>query len=109
FGDENIIGKATTSDCEENKSTLLISYALKHADAKQKAKLKKLYGKKGITKREHETIKQIFIETGALAYSEKKIKSLTAEAQKIIPQLTKDETKQKLLLELTNLLLKREK
>ncbi len=109
FGDNTEIGKSTTSDIEENKSTLFITYCLKHANAKQKAFLKSYYGKKDITKKHYEEIKTIFVTTGALTYCQNKIAELTAEAKKIIPSLTKDKTKQKLLAQFTDLLIKRNK
>src|ERR1700722_3607445 len=74
FGDEKTVGKSTTSDIEENKSTLLITYALKHTNQKQKKFLKQYYGQKNITKKQHEEIKKIFEQTSALAYSQNKIK-----------------------------------
>lgn len=109
FGDEKILGKPTNSDIEENKSTLLIIYALKHANKKQKHILKRYYGKKKITIKQREMIKEVFEKTGSLAYSQKQIKMLTSNAKAIIPILTKDKNKQILLTQLVDVLIERKK
>jgi geranylgeranyl pyrophosphate synthase len=46
FGDEREIGKSTTSDIEENKNTLLITYALEKATTAQRKILTRYYGKR---------------------------------------------------------------
>jgi geranylgeranyl diphosphate synthase, type I len=109
FGDETIIGKSTTSDIEENKSTLLITYALEHGNRQQQKILKTHYGQKKITKTQQEKIKEIFQVTGALIYSQNKIKKLTEQATPFIPHLTKNKISQKLLFDFANYLLAREK
>ena len=109
FGDEKTIGKSTTSDIEENKSTLFITYSLKHGNKQQLETLKKYYGKKHISEKQQEAIKQIFIETGAVSYSQKKIKTLTDSAKALIPQITKNKEKQTLLYEFTDYLTGRNK
>jgi len=109
FGDEKTIGKSTTSDIEENKSTLLITYALKHASKQQQIVLQTYYGRKKNTKKQHEMIKQIFIDTGALTYSQKKIKRLTKQAKALILKMTADKKNQKILYELAETLIQRQK
>ena len=107
FGDENTTGKSTTSDIEENKSTLLLTYIQQQGTNKQKELFKKYYGKKGITKEQHEIIKKIFIENGALAYSQKYMNKLVSKAKAVIPQITKNISKQELLHQLTEALVNR--
>jgi geranylgeranyl diphosphate synthase type I len=109
FGDEKILGKSTTSDIEENKSTLLITYALKHAKEQQKTILNNYYGKNKITKSQHKMIQKVFIDTGAVNYSKNKIKKLTNQTKSFIPQLSKNKTKQNLLGELADLVIERKK
>lgn len=109
FGDQEAIGKSTTSDIEENKSTLLLTHCLQHASEKQKAILETHYGKKGITTQQHEAIKKIFQDTGTLDYCKNEITKLTSHAKEIIPQLSKDADKQELLTQFVNLLINREK
>jgi geranylgeranyl pyrophosphate synthase len=109
FGDEKMLGKSTASDIEENKSTLLITYSLAHATQKQHMYLTKYYGKKGLTFKQQEKIKKIMRDTGAVAYSQNKIETLTNEAKAFIPQLAKEKTKQILLTELADALITRQK
>ncbi len=109
FGEEKTIGKSTTSDIEENKSTLLIMYALKHATKQQQTILKRYYGQEKITLKQHEMIKKVFLQSGALTYSQKMLNTLTNQAKVLIPQVTKNKTNQKFLNELTDLLIHRKK
>lgn len=109
FGDEEKIGKNTTSDIEENKSTLLLIYALKHASKQQQEILNTYYGKKGITKAQQAKIKKVFIETGARDDSQRRITNLISEAKRVIPQITENETKQQLLTQLADFLIDRKK
>src|SRR3989344_2751151 len=88
FGSAEQTGKSITSDIEEGKVTLLILKALANASSKQKKILNKYYGKGKIGVREVGEIRDIFIKTGALEYSNKKAEELVADAKKIIPQLT---------------------
>ncbi len=69
FGDTSKSGKGTTDDLSEGKITVLISYALSHADKKQRQQLLDILGKANITKKEHQIAKNIIQETGALEYS----------------------------------------
>jgi geranylgeranyl diphosphate synthase type I len=109
FGDEKTLGKSITSDIEENKNTLLIAYAIKHANKQQKSVLANYWGKKNVTTEHYKKIKQVIIDTGSLAYSQNKIQSLTAQAKKIVPQLSKDKQKRKILTELADVLIARQK
>lgn len=109
FADEKIVGKPVISDIKENKSTLLIVYALKHASKQQLAILKKYYGKKNITSSAHTQIKQVIEETGSLAYSKEKIALLCTQAKAIIPKLTKDKSRQLLLMQMADVIITRKK
>lgn len=64
FGDDNIIGKSTSSDVEEFKQTILYSY-IKINKKEYLDKLLKYYGKKSKQK----DVKNIFIESGAFEYA----------------------------------------
>jgi len=107
FGDEITLGKSTTSDIEENKSTLLISYAYDHATPTQKKILENNYGKKNITKKTQEMIKKIFVQTGSLEYSQNKIISLTIQAKKYISTLSDNKSNQLLLTQFCDFLMYR--
>lgn len=107
FGSAEQTGKSVTSDVEEGKITLLYLHALKNASAQQSKTLEDYYGKGRIDKEEFEKIKKVFIDTGALEYSQKKAEELVLEAKKLIPQLTTDHGQQSGLSEMADFLVKR--
>ncbi len=109
FGQEKKIGKSVTSDIEEGKNTLLISYALKNALKKQKDTLLKYYGKGKITSMQHAVIKKIFHQTGAYEYSEGMIQQYAKEASALISQFVPDKNNVKVLTSLVDFLITREK
>ncbi|MBI5123308.1 polyprenyl synthetase family protein [Candidatus Roizmanbacteria bacterium] len=85
FGQEKIIGKSVTSDIEEGKNTLLFFQALIFANPEQKKVLNQYYGKGGLNSEKFKLLKDIFIATGSLDYSKKKVVEYMAKAQKYIP------------------------
>jgi geranylgeranyl pyrophosphate synthase len=99
FGQEEITGKSITSDAQEGKNTLLITHAFHHASARQKTKLRRLYGKKMLRASELSAIKEIFISTGALAASEQMVRRRLQAARRMIPALTSQPTLRRLLEE----------
>src|SRR3989344_129955 len=107
FGDEKTLGKSVTSDIEEGKQTLLISYASEHAAAKQREVLKRYYGKGKIGDSELGQIREIFRQTGALQYSQKKADQLVDEAKKIIDKIEVPAGKKQLLSEMADYIIKR--
>ncbi|HWY79434.1 MAG TPA: polyprenyl synthetase family protein [Candidatus Sulfotelmatobacter sp.] len=109
FGNETEIGKSTTSDIEENKSTLLLTYGLQHATKEQKKYLETYYGKKGITKVQQEIVKKIFRDTDSLTYSQKKAAAFITKAITIIPHLSNDNNKKELLTQFAESLIGRKK
>ncbi|OGY12249.1 MAG: hypothetical protein A3A58_01450 [Candidatus Blackburnbacteria bacterium RIFCSPLOWO2_01_FULL_41_27] len=109
FGDEAKLGKSVTSDIEEGKNTLLITYALRRANKAQKNTLKKYYGAGEIGVKELQLIKEVFIDTGSLDYSKKKAMEYAHQAKRVIPRITKDVKLKALLGELAEYLVSREK
>ncbi|HEX7042468.1 MAG TPA: polyprenyl synthetase family protein [Patescibacteria group bacterium] len=109
FGNESEVGKSVTSDIEENKNTLLIIYALLTGTKEQKNFLKTHYGTKEISSIDHKHIKRIFEDTGALAYSEKKAKFYAGNARKNIDKITDNKRYQKILNQLVDFTLNRQK
>ncbi len=105
FGDEETLGKSVTSDIEEGKVTLLYLYALENGGEEE---LEGIYGKKvgleGLKK-----IREIFIKTGALEYSQKKAEELIKNAKKIIPLLTTSNEQRTILSEMADFLVERQK
>ncbi len=109
FGDEKTIGKSVTSDIEEGKNTLLIIYALDRATKEQKVVLDKYYGKGKIGGKELEKIKQVFVDTGALEYSRKKAMELVTEALLVIEGMDISPEYKKLLTQMADFLVRRDK
>ncbi len=109
FGDEKEIGKSTTSDIEENKNTLLITYALEKGTILQRKILAKYYGTGKVTPSQHQAVKKVFVETGSLAYSQQKVEQYIDLGEKIIPSIARDKVMQKLLREFVELVIERKK
>lgn len=107
FGDEKVLGKSVSSDISEGKNTLLIVYALKNAEEEGKTRLKALYGKTDISDKEADEVRKIFKESGALDYSVGVALKYVTAAKKLIPQITKDSEKQKLLEQAADYLVNR--
>lgn len=107
FGDEGILGKSVTSDIEEGKQTLLISYALEHADKMQNEVLKKYYGQGKVDDGALRKIREVFIQTGALEYSQKKANLLVVEAKRIINNIEAHPQKRQLLYEMSDYIINR--
>lgn len=109
FGSEKITGKSATSDIEEGKNTLLLKYALKRTDSKQKEILEKLYGRGKIQDQEIKALKQVFQKTKALDYAKNEANKYKDIAMKLLPRLTKDRKLSKILMQLAEWLVRREK
>lgn len=106
FGDEKVLGKSVTSDMEEGKNTLLITYALKKATQEQKKILNQYYGTK-VSEKRLEEVKKVFIDTGSLDYSRKQALEYVEKAKKFIPKITSNPKYQKHLLELADFCIER--
>lgn len=109
YGDETQLGKSVTSDIEEGKNTLLIAYALKHADEKQQQIIDRYYGKGSINHDGFDAIRKVFEDCGALEYSRQQAVQYVEKAKAVIPQLTSNEEQRNLLTELADFLVNRSK
>jgi geranylgeranyl pyrophosphate synthase len=109
FGDETVLGKSVTSDIEEGKNTLLIVYAKKYGNEEQRIFLDTHYGKGKLTQQTHRLIKEIFSQTGALAYSQRRINVYMSKAKKILSQIECSDEAKTLLYELIEYLENRKK
>lgn len=109
FGDEKTLGKSVKSDIEENKNTLLITYALTNANPAQKKILNHYYGKGKISNKQIEQIKKVFIDTGALKQSQAIAQRYLELGKKAIGKLSKDKATQTILTELADYLINRKK
>ncbi|HSA83960.1 MAG TPA: polyprenyl synthetase family protein [Patescibacteria group bacterium] len=97
FGDENILGKSTSSDIEEGKNTLLFINAFMNATDEQKTFLMNTYGNGTISKKQQQTIQDIFLATGARDLVTQKILHHAKKAEGMITSITKKREQQQLL------------
>lgn len=109
FGDEKSVGKSVTSDAEEGKITLLYLHALKYGSGEQKGLLEKYYGKGKIGVIELEKIRKVFWETGALEACQKRAQELVVSAKKVIEGMEVSSEYKKLLMEMADFLVDRQK
>jgi len=84
FADEKVLGKSVTSDLEEGKKTILISYAFKLANRAQKKILNRVLGKEGITIKMLNQVRDILRDTGSLNYSRNLAFKYIRRAKKLI-------------------------
>ncbi|MFZ2189078.1 MAG: polyprenyl synthetase family protein [Candidatus Moraniibacteriota bacterium] len=78
FGDEKKLGKSVGADIIEGKQTLLVFKALQTGDARQVDRIRRLLGKKDLTKGEIGEFRKIIRETGSLDYSRELAEKLVA-------------------------------
>ena len=71
FSEEFEVGKSPLDDIKEGKKTMMVVYALKHANKEDRKYLKQALGNQQITESDFQKCKEILIKTGALEYSRK--------------------------------------
>jgi geranylgeranyl diphosphate synthase, type I len=108
FGEEDRTGKSATSDIEEGKATLLLSYALDKANSEQK-KILGFYGKGQTTDKNIKEIREVFTSTGALDYARQTALDYTDRAKGLILKIATEDKMQNLLTQMADFLIKREK
>lgn len=69
FGDKDKTGKGTNDDIHEGKMTLLVQYALTHADLSQKTVLETTLGDIYATDEACDAVRQVLVATGAKEYA----------------------------------------
>ncbi len=80
FGEEAKTGKSQMDDIKEGKRTLLIAYALEHADSAGKNFLISQLGNEHITLAQFERVKEVILQTGALEYAKNKAQEYVQQA-----------------------------
>lgn len=70
FGEDETIGKSSLDDIHEGKYTLLVDYALRHADAESAKRLRSVLGDPKSTGADLLAVRVIMEETGAVAYNQ---------------------------------------
>ena len=80
FGDPEVTGKPAGDDLREGKRTVLAALTLNKSNETQRSEFNKLFGRKDLAHNDISTLRQIIIDTGALADLEQIIADKTAEA-----------------------------
>lgn len=83
FGEDEKTGKPTSSDIRQGKKTLLVIYALKHANSTDREFLRSRLGR-DVSEDDMKRIREIIKGCGALEYSLKKIKDYSKLAKETI-------------------------
>ncbi len=102
FGEFKNAKKDIGGDIKEGKITLLYAKAMQNANPTQRLVLSKYYGKALGDKEALSEIQTVFIETGAHVYVQSMIEKFENEARKIIPQIVKEKSKQRMLKEIVD-------
>lgn len=80
FGEEAKTGKSQMDDIKEGKRTLLVAYALEHADNAGKNFLISQLGNEHITLAQFERVKEVILQTGALDYAKNEAQEYVQQA-----------------------------
>lgn len=100
FGTETLLKKKVGGDIKEGKQTMLFKKAKELANTKEAVLLETSYGKSTIDAQDIENIKNVFSDTGALAYTQKLSHDYSDKARAVIPAVTDDAHLQTLLGEI---------
>ncbi len=87
MGDEKKLGKAVGSDVSEGKQTLLTIKALEFGNQEECSIIRKLLGKRDLTKKELEQFREVVVSTGSLEYSQQQCASLVQKALESLTEL----------------------
>ncbi|MFH1441713.1 MAG: polyprenyl synthetase family protein [Candidatus Omnitrophota bacterium] len=84
FAQESETGKSPLVDLQEAKKTILVWYAYKHSNSKNKKIIKNIFSKEKITALDLSKMREIITHSGALKFAETEIISLTNKALAMI-------------------------
>lgn len=109
FGDPENFGKQVGGDIIENKKTFLYIKAMELSAAEDKNELKNLFSIKPANPKEKiETVKEIFIRSGAAVVTREEIEKYTRRAFELLNSLEAPENKKEVLKNFGNRLMNRE-
>lgn len=100
FGDPRITGKPAGDDLREGKRTYLVAAALERATPVESQRLRAELGDPGLTDAGVRDLREIMINTGALARTESRIEKLTGEALRVLSAIPLDQAATEVLVEL---------
>jgi len=109
FGDPETFGKQVGGDIIENKKTFLYLKSIEIGTKDQIIELKDLFSIKPANPKEKiETVKEIYIQSGAVEIIKKEIKKYTQYAYKLLESIEAPENKKEILKQFGNKLMNRE-
>jgi len=108
FGSEKKMGKSAASDIEEGKQTILVVKALQNGNRRQKDRMFQILGKKDLSHDEIKDFQSIIRETGALQYAKDLAHSLILKSKKAIESAEMSKESNKFLVDLAEVMEKRE-
>jgi geranylgeranyl diphosphate synthase type II len=98
FGDPETFGKQVGGDIIENKKTYLFLKAVEFADLEQREQLRHLFSVQPSENSDKiESVKQIFLTTGAAVATQKAIQDFTLQAFLTLEQISIDQDKKEIL------------
>ena len=108
FGNTDKTGKPIGSDLREGKKTLLILRAYKNANIEQKRFISDYLGKE-IDQKQLDELRDIITQTGSLTFSQDMAKSYINEAKSLLNNINVNSNKLKVLRQLADFVISREK
>lgn len=108
FGDESVTGKSADGDIKEGKRTIISDEFLRRADAAQKARFEKLYGRQNLTDEEVEEVRSLLRNSGTTTVIEHIIADHESDARDIIASLDVHDDSRAALQKLVTICLQRE-
>lgn len=84
FGDTNQTGKSNFTDISEAKKTILVWYAYKNSDSKNRIKIKNIFSGKNSGKKELIEMRSLISRSGSVDYAKKEINNLLDKSEKIM-------------------------
>lgn len=109
FGDEKVLGKSVLSDMREGKNTILIYKTREMASIKQRRMIAQLWGKRDGNMRDVGKIREIIESSTARQWCQSEQAKLVGKAKKQVQEITADKNIQKILFQMADFVVGREK
>jgi geranylgeranyl diphosphate synthase type I len=108
FGSEKKMGKSAASDISEGKQTILVAKTLQKGNNQQKKRLLQILGQKDLSDKEIKDFRAIIRETGALQYAKDLAHRLILQSKAALELAEMTKGSKKFLLDLAEVMEKRE-
>lgn len=108
FGQPEVTGKPVGGDFKEGKKTLLVQYAYRHGNDKQRKFLQNKIGRLDLSNQEVKQIQTILNQTGAIEYAKSRVQDFAKKAQDALESVPTS-PERKILLDLIEYIANRNK